>query len=480
MVTVLHISDLHRDAGSALTNGSLIESLRLDKERYLAEGHHAPDLVVVSGDVVYGVRSCDATSDSALKAQYDEAEDFLVKLSDLLFEGDRERIVLVPGNHDVSHPHVLRATSIEDLPVEPEKRALLASQLATEGTQWRWVWSDFALRRISDTERYHQRMEPFANFYKSFYLGRREYPLAPADQYALHDFPELGVVVAGLSSCCDNDLFNRSGRIHPDCVAGATRAISTYLRKGRIPVAVWHHNLSGGPKDSDYVDGEFLQSLMDGQFVIGLHGHQHRPQFLEHRFTADGKRSLAVISAGTLCGGPHSLPVGRMRAYNVIDIDIVSRKGTVHVRDMKNSSFSMPVWGAAHVPEFSGASMEFNLSINPMANFGDDAAGEAMEFFRRGDAKTAFAIARQHPTNEWARRVAIEALEQMQDWEGIRSFCAPPASNVEIIKLLEALYEIGDKAALRKWIESDQIMQSSDAAVQQCVVRARERLGGSR
>jgi hypothetical protein len=480
MVTVLHISDLHRDTGSSLTNGSLLESLRLDKERYLAEGLQAPNLAVVSGDVVYGVSSCDADSDRALKAQYDEAEDFLVSLTELFFGGNRERVVLVPGNHDVSHSHVLKATTLEDLPVEPEKRAVLARQLTVEGTQWRWVWSEFAPRRISDIDLYNQRMKPFAAFYKAFYQGRREYPLAPGDQYALHDFPEFGIIFAALSSCCDNDLFNRSGRIHPDCVAGATRAIEAYARKGRIPVAVWHHNLAGGPKDSDYVDGEFLQSLMDGKFVMGLHGHQHRPQYLEHRFTADRKRSLAVISAGTLCGGPHSLPAGRMRAYNVIEIYPESRKGTLHVRDMKNSAFSMPVWGAAHVPEFSGASIEFELSMRPLADFGDDAASEAMELLRQGDEKLAFAVAQQHPGNDWARRVAVEALEQMQDWNGIRSFCASPQSNVEIIKLLEALYELGDKPALREWIESDRIKNNSDAAVQQCVARARGRLGGSR
>jgi hypothetical protein len=469
MISVLHISDLHRDAGSALTTGSLLESLRLDRARYLDEGIRSPDICVVSGDIVYGVTTDDADSDRALKEQYEEAEDFLVKLADLFFGGNRERIVLVPGNHDVSHSHVLRATNPEDLPVEREKRALLARELASDGKPWRWLWPEFSLRRISDVDLYNKRMEPFADFYKAFYQGRRSYSLTPNEQYALHDFP----------SCCDNDLFNRSGRIHPDCVAGVTLAVAPYVQLGRIPIAVWHHNLAGGPRDSDYVDGEFLQSLMDGGFVIGLHGHQHRPQYLDHRFTADGKRSLAVISAGTLCGGPQSLPVGRMRAYNVIDIDHERRKGVVHVRDMKNNSFSLPVWGAAHVPEFSGSFMEFNLSIRPLADFGDYAAGDAMELLRHGDAESAFSLARQHPNNPWARRVAIEALEEMSDWNRLRVFCTPPQSNVEIIKLLEALYELGDKAELKKWVQSDLVVRCSDVAVQQCVERARNRLGGA-
>ncbi len=480
MASILHISDLHRDTGSALTTGPLLESLRLDKARYLSEGVGAPCLAVVSGDVVYGVISNDHDSDAVLTAQYAEASDFLTKLAELFFEGDRERIIIAPGNHDISHPHVLRSTTPEDIPADAAKRSVLAKELTSDGSPWRWVWSDFSLRRISDPTLYQQRIEPFANFYRKFYKGKREYSLAPADQYSIHDFPEFGLVLAAFSSCCENDLFNRSGRIHPDCIAGATRAVSDHVRNGRTLLAVWHHNLSGGPKDSDYVDGEFLQSLMDGGFEIGLHGHQHRPQFLEHRFTADGKRQLAVISAGTLCGGPHSLPVGRRRAYNLIQIDTESRKCSVHVREMKNGSFSSPVWGAAHVPEFSGSFMKFTLKAPPLSSFGDNAASEASNLLNKNDERAAYAIARQHPKNEFARRVAIEALLRLSDWGEIRGFCADPQSNTEVITLMEALYQLGDKVALRRLLESPTIANSADLAVQQSAAAARARLGGQR
>ena len=108
VVSILHISDLHRDTGSALTTKSLLESLRLDQSRYQSVGIPPPDLVVVSGDIVYGVTSNSDESDTVLKAQYAEAADFLIKLAELFFEGNRERVIIAPGNHDVSHPHVLR------------------------------------------------------------------------------------------------------------------------------------------------------------------------------------------------------------------------------------------------------------------------------------------------------------------------------------------------------------------------------------
>jgi Calcineurin-like phosphoesterase len=508
IVTFLHISDLHRDSGSGLTTSSLLESLRLDRERYIAEGLSQPDIAIVSGDIVYGVTKDDPSSDAALKAQYDEAHDFLVRLSDLFFSGNRDRIVIVPGNHDISHPHVLRSTVPEVIPADEDRRNLIARQLGEDESLWRWVWSEFSLRRISDRGQYAERLRPFSTFYETFYESRRRFSLEPSQQLALHDFPELGVVVAGLSSCCDNDLFNRCGRIHPDCIAGATRAVADLVRLGRIPIAVWHHNLAGGPKDSDYVEAEFLQSLMDGGFALGFHGHQHRPQFIEHRFTADKKKALAVISAGTLCGGPRTLPSGRMRAYNVVCVDPTTGQCSLHVRDMKNSSFSLPVWGAANVPEFGGSSVSFDLTISPSARLPSrqegppvqdhsaepvqaeqvvvteklalEAASEAVRLLRSGKAQPAIELVRPYLSSPLARRVAVEALLELDRWEDIERLCSPPQSNAELIALMETQYQLGHRSELRTLIESETVTMNQDAAVRQSVDQSRARLGGAR
>lgn len=180
MVTFLHISDLHRDSGSGLTTSSLLESLRLDRERYIEQGLPQPDIAIVSGDIVYGVTKIESSSDAVLKAQYDEAHDFLVRLSDLFFSGNRDRIVLVPGNHDVSHPHVLRSTVLEGIPADVDLRALVAKQLGQDESPWRWVWSEFALRRIVDRGQYAERFRPFATFYDTFYEDHRRFSLEPS------------------------------------------------------------------------------------------------------------------------------------------------------------------------------------------------------------------------------------------------------------------------------------------------------------
>lgn len=473
MATILHISDLHRDADGHLTTSALIESLRRDREHYLQEGLSTPDLVIVSGDLALGVKGASDAMRADLARQYLEAEDFLQQLADLMLSGDRERIIIVPGNHDVSHEHVMRASVPEDIPVDPERRKIVAQRLANEGSPYRWVANEFSLRLINDFEIYKQRMSPFADFYRRFYQGKREFSLVDENQYQLHDFPDLNLVVVGLSSCCDNDIFNRSGRIHPACIAEATRIVANSIARGSIAIAVWHHNLSGGPKDSDYVDPEFLQSLIDGGFSLGLHGHQHRPQFIEHRFTADNKRGMAVISAGTLCGGPRTLPPGRRRAYNLISLDHDEPGGYLHVREMKNSGFGMPVWGAAHVIEFNGSSIKFELKIQRKPLSAGKVASDALDLLRKGDAAGAFSLANSCATDPLARRVAVQALSQTDDWDKIIKFCTPPQSNVEIIALINALDEIGEKTTLSRLIQSDVVSKSQDLAVRQLVSQLR-------
>ena len=437
-----------------------------------------PELVVVSGDIVYGVATTDYGSDARLKEQYKEAHEFLVRLADTFLAGDRDRIIVVPGNHDISLPHVVRSTEVVDFPVSSDARALLGQQFAQDGTPLRWRMSDLSMRRITDIDEYNKRLSPYAEFYDNFYEGRRTFSLDPAQQFAIHDFPEFGLVFAALSSCHENDPFNRTGRIHPECIAGATREVAEYTRRGRLAVAVWHHSLHGGPRESDYVDADMLQSLMDGDFAMAFHGHQHRPQLVEHRFTADRKRSIVVLSAGTLCGGPRSLPSGRMRAYNLVVIDPESRQCTMHVRDMQNTDFSLPVWGPAHVADFSGSSLRFPLTPDTTRHAPlIQVVAEADKLLRLGDAQEAYRLVQPYIGDALAKRLAVRALVEIQDWNEIVSVIDTPMSPEEFIALSDSLYELGRKDDLAQLLASPFAMNSQDPGVVQSVALMRTRLG---
>src|SRR5688572_6928780 len=98
-ISVLHISDLHRDPENPIRNDVLLDSLEVDRRHYTAEetpAVQAPDLIIVSGDIIQGIRDDDPEPDKKLREQYQEALDFLGQLADRFVGGDRERVVIVP------------------------------------------------------------------------------------------------------------------------------------------------------------------------------------------------------------------------------------------------------------------------------------------------------------------------------------------------------------------------------------------------
>ena len=58
-LSVLQISDLHRDPSNPISNQVLLDSLERDRDRYTSEGNlsiRPPDVIVVSGDVIHGAK----------------------------------------------------------------------------------------------------------------------------------------------------------------------------------------------------------------------------------------------------------------------------------------------------------------------------------------------------------------------------------------------------------------------------------------
>ena len=99
-IKIIHISDIHRDKVNPISNEALLASLLLDIEKYKDLGIEKPDLLLVSGDIVRGIGFNETVDE--LEKQYNEAFLFLEELSNELFNGDKSRIVIVPGNHDVN------------------------------------------------------------------------------------------------------------------------------------------------------------------------------------------------------------------------------------------------------------------------------------------------------------------------------------------------------------------------------------------
>ena len=479
-VSILHISDLHRSIENPIRNDVLLDSLENDCRRFSAEEDpevQRPDLIVVSGDVVQGVRP-DAVDDpeSALRQQYDEASDFLARLTERFVDGDRSRVVIVPGNHDVSAHDVQE--SLELVEVLPDRKKDLVAQLFRAGSSLRWSWSELSLHRITDHGRYARRMAAFARFYGDFYEGTRIFEVDPARQLDFFDYPEFELTIVGFSSCHNNDLLNRQGAIHPGCIAEAGKRFRHPSFAGRLRMAVWHHNTEGTPMRTDYMDPDLIQNLIDRGFSLGLHGHQHRPQYLDTRFRHGGDRKMTVISAGTLCGGPD---FRHGRAYNVIELNPSGRTGRLHVREMQNDNLSLPIWGRRALPPNTRPYYSFGFDQPPPAAAGSAARTrvlvEAQELHLEGEYKEAAELlVTVVEEDDLARQPLLDCLAQLGDGEGLLRHFWPPTSEAEAIHVMAALWDSGDEERLREAIESPLVANTTDSSLVEIRDKYRARL----
>src|SRR5216683_6964714 len=298
--SILHISDLHRDLTDEVGNPWLLESFAEDFEQFDL-GDPAillPTLCIVSGDLIYGVGPKSANAADEMERQYAQAEEFLVGLANKFFDGERERIMLLPGNHDVCYSDVMASVQRIEVPPDTLERKILAAEFLKPHTLLRWSWDELCFFRITEEIQYQKRFRYFTAAYESFYEGKRTFSSDPERQYDVFDFPDLGFSVITLNSCYCNDPLRRAGAFHPTALTEALQSLRAPARTGWLTAAAWHHNLIGGPSQDDYLDIELLQILIDAGVSLGFHGHQHLAECVEERYRIGPKpRKMTIISA---------------------------------------------------------------------------------------------------------------------------------------------------------------------------------------
>lgn len=467
-LSVLHISDLHRDPANPIRNDVLLDSLENDRRHYSMEETpplRSPDLIFISGDIIQGIRPDEQDPDAKLREQYHEALDFLAALTNRFLEGDRNRVIVVPGNHDVSAYHFEKSLRRVDIP--PDRKKELVTQLFLPSSPLRWSWSAFELYEIADQTLYAQRLAAFVDFYKAFYNGAHTYDLDPAKQIDIFDFPAFGLTIVGFSSCYNNDPFNKQGVIHPGCVASAGTTLRDVSLQDRLRIAVWHHNAEGPPNHSDYMDSDFLQNMIDRGFSLGFHGHQHRHQFLDTRFQYGTDRKITVISAGTLCSGAS---FRHRRAYNIIELDTDNRTGRLHVREMKNDNLNLPIWGQRTLPPNNSAYFDFHFDPPPKpelhVNVNTAALIEAQRCYDLGNyRKAADLLIPVAATDTLARPILLDCLVKLQDMPALIANFDPPLSNAEAIHVMDSLWVEGRRDRLGEVLKIPLIAESVDLSV---------------
>jgi len=303
VLSILHISDLHRSPNEPVDNDAVVAALIADRDRYVLEtpAIPAPTAIIVSGDIIQGERLGAENWEEKIREQYLVAEDFLDHLCRRMVDGDRSRLILVPGNHDVcwnTSRNAMTEISESEYPSDV-RRILLAPD-----SPYRWDWKERSLLKIMDNATYATRLRFYWEFVERFYDGVcLLQPIDPLRGYQLYELPESNAVIAAFESTEGNDCFSYAGAIKRGAVARCSLALRDLDRAFDLQIAVWHHSIQGPPARDDYMDVEQVYEMIGLGIQLGVHGHQHAAQTSTHYVHLSGEEAMAVVSAGSLCAG---------------------------------------------------------------------------------------------------------------------------------------------------------------------------------
>lgn len=469
-LSIMHISDLHRSRDNPISNDALITSLMRDMDTYTTEGVRKPDILIVSGDIVQGSNNFEKAAE-LLVEQYKEALDFLNKLVYELFDGDKSKIILVPGNHDISWTESKNSMEkVEENKIIDSNGYLIKSifhEAIKIDSSIKWSWLDRSFYRITDNTLYENRLSYFCDFYRQFYEGVRSYSLNPDEQFDIFDLQQFGITIIGFNSCFHNDHLNRAGLINSRCIGKVGYKLRTLNKEGRLILATWHHNTRGGPYDQDYMDNIYIQNFIADNVKIGFHGHQHKVEVFRAENNIIDNKMMFILSAGSLCAGPKELPSGYNQQYNLlelfrIDDEIIQLK--VHSRvKTHQSAFDNPIWEKG---VFSSSVSEFITEIEHAKPMILPSLGKVEKLIGDKNYEAAQDILSQHDLDDDIVRILLlECYNQLGNYSGILENFSQPRNTSEAIALMNASLENGDKTVINRVLTTEFITSSTDPSV---------------
>jgi len=413
---------------------------------------------VVSGDVVQGVSLKASKSHATLQDQYEEAEAFLSDLAKELVAGDRSKIIIVPGNHDIDWQvakSAMQLVEVEDLPKDVLKA------LQEPDSHFRFSWGTREVFRIVDQAKYDTRFDAFWKFFDSFYAGAsgllRVTPKSDANIFSLH---EGRIGLAAFNSCHGNDCFAFHGAI-PARVIAQTHLDMRVLGPFELSIAVWHHNLEGPPYRTDYMDIEIVRAMIGRGFRVGMYGHQHRAQISAQSLRLAASETMAILGTGALCAGGAELPNGNHRQYSIVEIGDDMRSARVHVREVMDSD----MFGPAALAAFGRRGYMDVTWDPPTTPLGEpiDTSGRALAV-AVGDAERllkandhAGAVAKLWPLRDrlvgYGRRLLLQGATDGHDFATVAALTSDPGSIEELILGVDARVRRGETADARTLVD---------------------------
>jgi 3',5'-cyclic AMP phosphodiesterase CpdA len=286
-ITLLHVSDVqfgrnHRFGRLGLpppddTFDSLFARLLDDLALLQRDQGLSPDLLVVSGDL----------AEWGMPQEFRDALHFLEQLTDALGL-KRDRVILVPGNHDVNRKAC--EAYFKDREADGEK------PLPPYWPKWR---------------HYHA-------LFQQFYRDQPGISFTKDEPWTWYEVADLRVVVAGLNSTMaeSHEDGTHYGHLGETQLRWFKDRLAPFKEKGCLRLGVVHHNYRRGSADDDenLRDADDLQRLLGPYLNLLLHGHTHNARLDR---MANG---VPILSAGSAALAREARPEEVPNQYQVIRI----------------------------------------------------------------------------------------------------------------------------------------------------------------
>lgn len=295
-VTILHVSDMqfgrnHRFGRLGLGGAdekfdTLLKRLTDDLDRLRDEQGLKLDLVALTGDL----------AEWGKKKEFDDVYDFCVGLQEHMKLG-RDRILVIPGNHDINRKlcesYFSECEGNDEMPKEP----------------------------------YWPKWKPFVEFFGKLYKDVERYEFKETAPYTWFDLPELKIVVAGLNSTMreshiekdpsdPHSIFGHYGYVGEAQLEWFKKKLDEAERKGWLRIGLVHHNVVRGAADDDenLRDVHLLKDRIGAKLNLLLHGHTHNGSW---ELIGSG---LPVISTGSAAVKAEQRPEEVPNQYQVIQV----------------------------------------------------------------------------------------------------------------------------------------------------------------
>jgi WD40 repeat protein len=303
-VHLLHISDLNI-ANDEMAR-TYLSQLKIDlREKFKVK---QLEYLVISGDIAH----------HATENEYQAA----FSLVDGLLESfglNAERILVVPGDHDVN----------------------LESSKSSYSIKWKYELSDnliygshipdgvvVGVVLLNETQ-YKERFACYAaNFYKKIYRDQG-LQLDYADQSVLLEREDDQIIFLGLNSAWQIDHhFTSRSSINKEALNRALDRLKDSKYEGWLKIAVFHHAFIG----IDKMDDSFLHLLAMNGFKLCLHGYIHQSDASLHSY--DPVRKIHIFGSGSLESPTNVAQFGNHLQYNLLNFDPVTGEVIIKTRKL--------------------------------------------------------------------------------------------------------------------------------------------------